>query len=175
MITTAVKRITFEEFEQMPEQPGKQELLDGELIEMPPAKLKQNEIAERLYDYLKKLLSETRPLKLGKAHHEMGYKIAGGWLVPDVSVTHATQQSGDYYLDSPALAIEIISNEKTADHVDKKIKFYLENGSAEVWVLYPGQRHLWIYQPGGIGKVYSCSFRSELLAGQTIDLAEILK
>jgi hypothetical protein len=32
MIRTPAKRVTFEEFEQMPEQPGKQELLEGALI-----------------------------------------------------------------------------------------------------------------------------------------------
>jgi len=29
-------RLTFEEFERLPEQPGKRELLKGELIEVPP-------------------------------------------------------------------------------------------------------------------------------------------
>jgi len=30
------KLLTFEEFEQLPDAPGKRELLDGELIEWPP-------------------------------------------------------------------------------------------------------------------------------------------
>ena len=30
--------LTFEEFEQLPDDPGKLELLDGELIRLPPAK-----------------------------------------------------------------------------------------------------------------------------------------
>jgi Uma2 family endonuclease len=72
----------------------------------------------------------------------MGYRIAGGWLQPEVSITHANQKSEDYYFDSPALAVEVISNEKTADYIDKKIKVYLENSAAEVWVLYPNQQHM---------------------------------
>jgi Uma2 family endonuclease len=180
MISTATKRVTFEEFEQMPEQPGKQELLDGELIELPPAKLRHNEIAERMRDYLKAQVgdahSRSQALTLGKVHHEMGYRLQShGWSVPDVSITHADQKSQDYYVGSPALAIEVISNEKTADYIDKKIKLYLENGAAEVWVLYPNQQHMWVYKSGGVGEVYSGLFRSELLAGQTIDLAEMLK
>jgi Uma2 family endonuclease len=179
MITTAVKRLTFEEFEQMPEQSGKRELLDGELIELPPAKLGHNEIAERIFLKLLATVTElhagSAAVQLGKVHHEMGYRIAGGWLQPNVSITHAGQQETDYYLDSPALPVEIISNEKTADYIDKKIKIYLENGAAEVWVLYPNQEHMWIYKTGGIGEVVSGSFQSELLAGQRINLAQFLK
>ena len=163
----------------MPEQPGKQELLDGDLIELPPAKLRHNEIAERVFEHLKGRLAEAHLRgelpALGKVHHEMGYRLPGGWLQPDVSITYAAQKSEDYYLDSPVLAVEVISNEKTADHIDKKIKLYLENGAVEVWVLYPNQQHMWIYKSGGIGEVYSASFPSELLAGQNIDLADILK
>ena len=44
--------LTFEEFEQLPDQPGKQELIRGELIEMPPADLKHNRISHRIYKRL---------------------------------------------------------------------------------------------------------------------------
>ena len=179
MITTAVKRLTFQEFEQMPEQPGKQELLDGELVELPPAKLKHNEIRERIYLQLLALIKElhtrNKTPHLGRVHMEMGYRIAGGWLVPDVSLTFASQKSDDYYHDAPALVIEIISNEKTADYIDKKIQLYFEGGATEVWVVYPNQRHAWIYRPGGVGEARSGTFQSELLAGANIDLSEILK
>lgn len=180
MISTSTKRVTFEEFEQMPEQPGKQELLDGELIELPPARLRHNEIRERAFLRLLALVTELHLSSgaphLGKVHIEMGYRLQShGWLVPDVSITHSGQQQNDYYLDSPALAIEVISSEKTADYIDKKITLYLENGATEVWVLYPNQQHMWVYKSGGVGEVYSGVFRSELLAGQNIDLAEILK
>ncbi|HUI79404.1 MAG TPA: Uma2 family endonuclease [Bryobacteraceae bacterium] len=180
MITTAVKRLTFEEFEQMPDQPGKQELLDGELIELPPAKSRHNRIARRIYHRLQAIVTELHARneapQLGEVCLEMGYRLKShGWLQPDVSIAHAGQQETDYLLESPALAVEVISNEKIADHIDKKIKLYLDNGAFEVWVLYPNQRHMWIYKSGPIGELHSGSFPSKLLAGQTIDLAEILK
>jgi Uma2 family endonuclease len=40
--------LTFEEFEQLPDQPGKRELVRGELIEMPPAESKHNRRAHRI-------------------------------------------------------------------------------------------------------------------------------
>jgi len=175
----STKRLTFEEFEQMPEQPGKQELIDGNLFEWLPLNLRHHKIAQctflRLLGLVAELHRRSQAQELGKVYHQMGYRLAGGWLMPDVSITHAAQQENDYYLESPALAVEVISNEKTADYIDKKIKLYVENGAAEVWVLYPNQQHMWVYKSGGVGEVYSGLFRSELLAGQSIDLAEILK
>ena len=60
MIGTVAKRLTFEEFELLPDRPGKTELLRGELIELPPAKLKHNEIAERLFWRLIAIVDEVR-------------------------------------------------------------------------------------------------------------------
>ena len=108
MNNTAVKRLTFEEFERLPDQPGKRELLRGELIELPPGKLKHNEIAERMFLRLRAILDETRvrggASSLGQVHHEMGYLFPdGSWLQPDVSITHAGQKAKDYYVGAPAL------------------------------------------------------------------------
>ena len=49
---TTTTLLTFEEFERLPDQPGKRELLEGELIELPPAELKHNRIAHRIYHRL---------------------------------------------------------------------------------------------------------------------------
>jgi Uma2 family endonuclease len=179
MTGTLTKRLTFAEFEQMPECPGKQELLRGELIELPPAKLKHNRIAERFYHRLLTIVAESQAAgkakELGEVHHEMGYKFDDdGWLQPDLSVTHPNQASNDYYLNSPVLAVEIISNEKTANHVEGKIDVYLSHGGSEVWVVYPSRRHVWIYRPGGTAEMRSGVFRPALLGGAEIDIEGIL-
>jgi Uma2 family endonuclease len=160
--------MTFREFEKLPVKPGKQELIRGELIELPPAKRTRNEIAERIFQVLFGLLAQAHRCgeasTLGKAHHEMGYLLRdGSWLQPDVSVTHAGQQADDYYLGSPALAVEIVSNERTADYIDAKIAGYMSEGALEVWVLFPTRRHIWIYKPGGTAVVHTASFTSALL------------
>lgn len=49
MTNAGAKRLTFEEFELLPDRPGKRELLRGELIDSPPARIKHHEIAERLF------------------------------------------------------------------------------------------------------------------------------
>ena len=49
---TTTTLLTFEEFERLPDQPGKRELLEGELIELPPAELIHNRIAHRIWRLL---------------------------------------------------------------------------------------------------------------------------
>jgi Uma2 family endonuclease len=51
--------LTFEEFEQLPDQPGKRELVRGEVIELPPAKLEHNRIADRICDRLKAAIRQA--------------------------------------------------------------------------------------------------------------------
>src|SRR5437016_4394950 len=120
MINTVIKHLTFEEFEHLPDQPGKLELLKGELIELPPAKRKHNKIAQWLFLRLFHSVTEAHGRgeagELGEAHMEMGYKFPdGSWLQPDVSITYADQKAGDYYLGSPALAVEVVSESNSAD------------------------------------------------------------
>jgi Uma2 family endonuclease len=175
MTASTVRQITFEEFEQMPEQPGKQELLRGELIELPPAKRKHNEIAEKIYLELSKMVAGSNAQHLGKVHHEMGYEFTGHtWLQPDVSITHKGQVSEDYYLGAPALAVEIVSENNTADQMDGKVAEYLAGGALEVWVVYPKKQHLWVYRPDGTAEMHSGVFESRIFAGATIDVVGFL-
>src|SRR6266536_904707 len=144
-ITTA--RMTFEEFERLPDRPGKRELLGGEVIELPPAEFKHNQIAERIYDRLKPALAAAHArgeaLELGDVHHEMGYLLAGdGWLQPDVSITHAGQPADKYLEGAPAIAIEVVSPGDTAQEMEAKIELYFRHGAREVWRVYEKTRRI---------------------------------
>src|SRR5215470_5195012 len=96
MATTTL--LTFEEFERMPDEPGKTELLDGELIRSPPAKSKHTRTSHCLRDILKPWVDKSDAAAgLGGVYVEMGYKIGPrNWLQPDVSIQHANQPEGDY-------------------------------------------------------------------------------
>jgi Uma2 family endonuclease len=92
MATTTAALLSFEEFERLPERPGKRELLKGDLIELPPPECLHNESAHQIYDALKAALAEAHSRgesgELGRVYIEMGYLLPGdGWLQPDVSVT----------------------------------------------------------------------------------------
>ena len=180
MIGTVAKRLTFEEFELLPDRPGKSELLRGELIELPPAKLKHSDISRRLFLRLVAILDEIRGREgasaFGKVHHLVGYLFPdGSWLQPDVSITHAGQKAGDYLLGSPLLAIEVVSESNSADEIAGKIEVFLLNGAAEAWVLYPKRQQMWVHGSEGRAERHTGTFTSALLSGATIDLNQIFE
>jgi Uma2 family endonuclease len=166
--------LSFEEFEQLPDEPGKLELLDGELIQLPPAKRKHVEIAHRIYDLLKPVVDKAEAsARLGGAYHEMGYKFSSrAWLQPDVSISHRDQPSGDYLESAPALAVEVISESNSAAQMDRKVKIYLTNGGVEVWLVYPDTRCVWVFREGHAEEFQSV-LRTSLLPGLEIDLSQL--
>src|SRR4051794_21287821 len=118
--TTTTPVLTFEDFERLPDLPGKRELLEGELIEMPPAKFSHNAYAKALLFLLDAALesahSRGEGLELGSVYQEMGYKLSNhSYVQPDVSITHANQVTEDYLGGAPAIALEIISPSNTVE------------------------------------------------------------
>ena len=179
MPATAVAQLTFEEFERLADQPGKLEILQGELIELPPALRTHNQIARRIFRSLDKLLTESKPdtwtMALGDTYQQMGYKFIGNtWLQPDVSVAHAGQEGDKYFANAPALAVEIISESNSAEQVNAKIDEYLRRGAFEVWVLYPRKRHMWVYRPDGTAEMFSATYRAALFGGASFSVPDFL-
>jgi len=116
-------QITWDEFLSLPEEPGKQELLDGELIAMPPARSNHMRITVDLCLLLVAALSKSR------VWVETGYRLKRGWLQPNVSVTWPDQAVENGWLQhAPMVAIEVVSPSNTAELLDRKIAAYLEDG-----------------------------------------------
>ena len=172
---TTTTLLTFEEFEQLPEEPGKSELLDGELIQLPPAKLRHMDVTERLLFLLRQFVESNRFPHLGKVHMEYGYKLSKrSWLQLDVSIEHPDQKRGDYLEGAPLLAVEVISESNRADHVHRKVKRYLANGSQEVWVVYPDTQSVVLHHADQ-SRECDTVLCSDLLPGLAIDLKELFK
>ena len=140
-MTSTTALMTFAEFEQMPEVPGKQELIDGELIEMPPAKVDHMDVSKRVYAHL---FSGTAGIR---AYFELGYRIGGGWLQPDVSVRRRDREiSSGYAMGSPELAVEVLSPGNRKPRIERKITLYFAEGAEEVWVIDPSKRTMSVYR-----------------------------
>lgn len=168
MIATAA--LTFEEFEQLPDEPGKQELLNGELIALPPANDRHMRIAQRLLLYLLARL-DGGPLA---ARMETGYRLGGAtWVVPDVSVPHPGQSTAQYLEGAPLLAVEIISPANRALNVERKLRLYFEHGAMEVWVIYPESGIVEVHDARGSLKLVT-KFQSVALPGAEVDPSQFL-
>jgi Uma2 family endonuclease len=170
-VSTIPALLTFEEFEQLPGEPGKDELLDGELIHMPPATFRHAAIAKRFYNLLLTVLDDSR------VWMETGYRIGKHWAQPDVSVIHQDQKRDDkYLLGAPLLAIEVLSPGNTARQIERKLTLYFETGAAEVWVVDDRSKTMTVYRKQDRQVTRSSTteaYRSDLV-GIVIPVSEVL-
>jgi Uma2 family endonuclease len=177
MGTLTTNLLTFEEFERLPDEPGKRELLDGEVIEMPPADLEHYEVSIWIYHLLRDALTEAhsrgQARELGKVCHEVGYKFPGSrYVQPDVSVTHASQTHGKYWDGAPAIAIEVISDSNTQRQMEKKLSCIFAT-AREVWRVYRDPLHFVIHLADSSRTIREGSVSTPLLPGFELPLSAL--
>ena len=163
---STLAKLTDEEFLNLPDEPGKQELLDGELIALPPADHDHAKLSYALFYLLGDMVGRAR------VAHEEGYHLKRGWLTPDVSVTWPDQKIDRWLTGAPMIAIEIVSRGNTADEIEGKIAAYLEEGAAEVWIIYLKRRIMRVFRKDSDLRVTD-SYHCELI-GVDIRLAGLL-
>ncbi len=168
MATTTL--MTWESFEKLPDGDGlHRELIEGELQILPPVKLGHSKVAKRMF----KALLPAEDLAGGQVYFEAGFKLSAdraSWIQPDVSFVRtervrATPDAG-YFLGAPELAIEVVSPSESAADLHRKVELLLKAGALAVWVLYPAQREVRVFLPGGV----SC--RKGI--GDTLSMPELL-
>ena len=163
---SAPTQLTAEEYLNLPDEPGKQELLDGELISSPPAKYYHSEAGRAFQDLLLTVLDKSR------VRFYEGYQLKRGWLIPDVSAIWPNQPVSEWFQGAPMIAIEIVSPGNTAYRIDRKVGAYLQEGSAEVWVVYPDTRSMMVFRKDQTLRVTD-AYRCELI-GVVVKLDELL-
>jgi Uma2 family endonuclease len=169
--------VTFEQFEQFPDDGMKHELVKGEHIVVPPPKSRHTRIQQKIQDVLRPFVRERR---LGEVHIEAGFRLtADTWLQPDVSFLRAEQiQSSDpsgYYQGAPAIAIEVASDSNTAAQLDLKTELYFANGSNEVWVVYPKTRQVVVHLADDSVRTVSGELSSDLLPGWSVSIEALFE
>ena len=150
-------RLTFEDFERLPEQEGiLYELDEGELLMEPSPSFLHNRIRDRIARHLAKFVAEHR---LGEITVEMDFRL-GPEIVrnPDVAfVTNEHLRSIDVNRSpvegAPELAVEVISPNNLAQDTLKKVSQFLEAGAKAVWVVYPGLQLVEVYKLDGSRQV----------------------
>jgi len=141
--------LTLEEFARLPDEPGKQELSEGEVIVVPPAKFIHNKIARRLYDALRDWSVANR---IGEVWFEAGFQLGPRTVrQPDVAVAlgEPVAPEDGWLQGPPDLAIEVLSSGNSAEDIETKISQYLNAGARLVWIVSPKARHVRIYRADG--------------------------
>ena len=145
--------MTWQAFEQLPDGDGfHREVVEGELIVLPPAKSRHALITAAVANALRPLGERG----VWKVLVEAGYRLSDDpstWIQPDVSVLsseRARATSGDdYFVRPPELAVEVVSPSETARDLARKIDLLLAGGSLAVWVIYPEKREVRVFTPDG--------------------------
>jgi Uma2 family endonuclease len=152
-MATITGQITWQAFEQFPDGDGwHREVVEGELIVLPPPKSKHSDVAFAMAEALLPLKQQG----IVKIFMEAGYKLSDDpptWIQPDVSALRIERfratAGNDHFIGSPELAVEVVSPSETARDLNRKIDALLTGGCLAVWVIYPEEREVRVFVPGG--------------------------
>ena len=128
------------------------EVIDGQIVELPPMGVYETDIANLLAEALNQ---HARKDRLGRAFHEVLFRIdVVGKLKrrPDLAfVSRSRWPFGKRVPDAeawdmvPDLAVEVVSESNGANEIIVKVNDYFRTGSRLVWVVYPVVRQVYVY------------------------------
>lgn len=130
------------------------ELIEGELVEMPPAGIEHNNVEGAATVLLRLFVRERR---LGRVlPGETGFYTRGNdrtVRAPDVVFISydrlpADQPNPGYGRVIPELVIEVVSPNDRADKIEEKVQEWLDFGVLLVWVIYPQTQRIHVFQYG---------------------------
>ena len=143
---TTTTLVTVQEFLQMPESEGVlEELVGGEVVSMPISGQPHEVTKSNVIRIVTAWLLQNPGLKL---FCEAAYQLDDrNCLIPDISLIASNRivpGSTGVFQGAPELAIEVVSSEPAA-RLNDKMELYLSHGGKSVWVIYPKQRAIWIF------------------------------
>lgn len=169
--------LTVEQFEQLPDDGTRHELDEGELISMPSPFGEHGQVQLAVGSVLR---SFVRSRSLGLVFVESGFRLSRNTLrAPDVSFIRAERADGldlrSRFEFAPDLAVEVISPSETAAEIAHKIRQYLDAGVEVVWVLYPRDQTIHVFESSHNGRILEAKDRLEaptLLPGFSVQVSE---
>jgi Uma2 family endonuclease len=135
--------ITYEEWLRMPEvTDATEEVVDGEIRIMPPAKWKHALIVQHMCNALDAQTDARETVVLATSFGLVIRKAPLTSRVPDVAVfQRSTIVEQDGYIHSaPQLVVEVLSPGNTRREREEKLADYASLGVPEVWVISPEAR-----------------------------------
>ncbi len=135
--------MTVDEFEQLPDDEWRTELVRGRLVREPPAGMNHGELA---IEVAFRMMGFVRTHDLGKVYAaETGFVLFEDpptVRAPDVAFVAKSrlpspEESIRFGRMAPDLAVEVVSPSNTASEILDKVADYLEAGTRLVWVVEP--------------------------------------
>lgn len=142
--------VSIEEFERLPDDGGRRELVRGEVVKEPPAGFEHGGIAVHVAAVLHSFVSERGLGEVVTA--ETGFVLFDEpptVRAPDVAFVAEDRLTFDpagFAPLAPDLAVEIVSPSDTVSEIHFKVMDYLDAGSRLVWVVDPRHRSVTVYR-----------------------------
>jgi Uma2 family endonuclease len=163
--------MTIDEFAEI-SAPGRFDLIDGKVLQMPPAGGEHGEVAAEIGRLIGNFVVEH---KLGRFYAaETGFILSESSqtvLAPDVAFVRASRvpprdARRGFVPVVPDLVVEVISPSDRVTDVNDKIAAYLDAGVRMVWSVEPVRQRLTVYTPDRHARL--------LVAEDTLDGGEVL-
>jgi Uma2 family endonuclease len=138
-MATSSKTLTYEEWLILPEVEGVEEVVNGEIVKMPPHKLPHACAVEILADLLRAKLDDRTVQVIVATFGLVICKEPVTVRVPDMAVfirSNIVEQDG-YIHSAPELVVEVLSPANTRSERAEKLQDYESLGVPEVWVVSP--------------------------------------
>lgn len=152
------KKLTIEEFFNLPEGETACELIDGQAI----AKVSPKFFHSRVQKTLLIILDDWAKNR-GRIEPEWAIKLerkGADWIpIPDLTYTSYNRLSADWILDeacpvAPELAIEIISPGQTFGDLTQKATDYIQAGVARVWLIDTKAKTITVFSPDTLPRTF---------------------
>jgi Uma2 family endonuclease len=157
-------------------------VVTGQRVELPPMGAFETNLASEL---LAQLGSFARRNRLGRAVAEMLFLLAvvGTKRRPDVAFVSYGRWPRERRVPRaetwdvvPELAVEVVSLTNTAEEILAKIREYFRAGVQRVWVVYPAEELVYVYQSPTENRILSRKDEldgEEILPGFHLPVAEL--
>jgi Uma2 family endonuclease len=169
MTTVAQRKMSLEEFLELPEEKPALELEpDGTVIQKMSPKGRHSALQDGLCRLINAI---AMPARLGRAFPELRTVFGGAAYVPDVAVyrweripwTHDREVPDDF-TEPPDIAIEIVSPEQSVNSLLRRSLWYVDNGVNIALVVDPQDRSVASFSSGQVPKALSGSDRIDLMS-----------
>ena len=169
-MTTAKKLLTADDLLAMPDDGMRRELIQGELIEMPPASDDHGFVGDEL-SWRMSAFGNQHGLGRGRLA-ETGFQLAPDTiLAPDYAFVSYERmvdrpQPRGYAQVVPDLVVEVFSPSDRQPPMDRKVRLWLDAGARLVLVVYPILQEIHTHRDDGTVRVFG--------AGDTLTCEPVL-
>lgn len=151
MSTTSTALMTAEEFMELPDDGFRHELINGEVIRMPPPGLPHGRITLRLIAPLAQFVWDN---DLGEVYDYSGFQLTVNpdtVLGPDAafigkSRLREAKEDRGYWPGPPDLAVEVLSPSDRPSMVKSRVSGWFGYGVKQLWIVNPKDRTVTVYR-----------------------------